>query len=107
MAVSTKDRERLNGEQQSAVQSYTDEYYEAKARGDKAGMQAAHDAAERVRSQAGYSGGADGSAGSAPSRTAEQAEQSVQRSSVTSARSPRSSTASARPINLPSSISTA
>ncbi len=79
MAVSTKDRERLNGEQQSAVQSYTDEYYEAKARGDKAGMQAAHDAAERVRSQAGYSGGADGSAGSAPSRTAEQVEQSVQR----------------------------
>ena len=42
-------------------------------------MQAAHDAAERVRSQAGYSGGADGSAGSAPSRTAEQVEQSVQR----------------------------
>ena len=79
MAVSTKDRERLNGEQQSAVQSYTDEYYEAKARGDKAGMQAAHDAAERVRSQAGYSGGADGSASSAPSRTAEQVKQSVQR----------------------------
>ena len=42
-------------------------------------MQAAHDAAERVRSQAGYSGGADGSAGSAPSRTAEQVERSVQR----------------------------
>ena len=79
MAVSTKDQERLNGEQQSAVQSYTDQYYEAKARGDKAGMQAAHDAAERVRNQAGYSGGADGSAVSAPSRTAEQVEQSVQR----------------------------
>ena len=31
MAVSTKDRERLNGEQQSAVQNYTDQYYEAKA----------------------------------------------------------------------------
>ena len=78
MAVSTKDRERLNGEQQSAVQSYTDEYYEAKARGDKAGMQAAHDAAERVRNQAGYSGGADGSAGSAPSRTAAEMERDVQ-----------------------------
>ena len=78
MAVSTKDRERLNGEQQSAVQSYTDEYYEAKARGDKAGMQAAHDAAERVRSQAGYSGGADGSAGSAPSRTAAEMDRDVQ-----------------------------
>ena len=60
MAVSTKDQERLNGAQQSAVQNYTDQYYEAKARGDKAGMQAAHDAAERVRNQAGYSGGADG-----------------------------------------------
>lgn len=47
MAVSTKDQERLNGAQQSAVQNYTDQYYEAKARGDKAGMQAAHDAAER------------------------------------------------------------
>ena len=53
MAVSTKDQERLNGAQQSAVQNYTDQYYEAKARGDKAGMQAAHDAAERVRNQAG------------------------------------------------------
>ena len=78
MAVSTKDRERLNGAQQSAVQNYTDQYYEAKARGDKAGMQAAHDAAERVRNQAGYSGGADGSAGSAPSRTAAEMERDVQ-----------------------------
>ena len=78
MAVSTKDQERLNGAQQSAVQDYTDQYYEAKARGDKAGMQAAHDAAERVRNQAGYSGGADGSAGSAPSRTAAEMERDVQ-----------------------------
>ena len=78
MAVSTKDQERLNGAQQSAVQNYTDQYYEAKARGDKAGMQAAHEAAERVRNQAGYSGGADGSAGSAPSRTAAEMERDVQ-----------------------------
>ena len=78
MAVSTKDRERLNGAQQSAVQNYTDQYYEAKARGDKAGMQAAHDAAERVRNQAGYSGGADGSSRSAPSRTASELERDVQ-----------------------------
>ena len=78
MAVSTKDQERLNGAQQSAVQNYTDQYYEAKARGDKAGMQAAHDVAERVRNQAGYSGGADGSAGSAPSRTAAEMERDVQ-----------------------------
>ena len=78
MAVSTKDQERLNGAQQSAVQNYTDQYYEAKARGDKAGMQAAHDAAERVRNQADYSGGADGSAGSAPSRTAAEMERDVQ-----------------------------
>ena len=78
MAVSTKDQERLNGAQQSSVQNYTDQYYGAKARGDKAGMQAAHDAAERVRNQAGYSGGADGSAGSAPSRTAAEMERDVQ-----------------------------
>ena len=78
MAVSTKDQERLNGAQQSAVQNYTDQYYEAKARGDKAGMQAAHEAAERVRNQAGYSGGADGSAGSALSRTAAEMERDVQ-----------------------------
>lgn len=72
MAVSATDKNRLNSEQQSAVQNYTDQYYEAKARGDKAGMQAAHAAAEKVRNQAGYSGGANGSGNTSvlPSRDA-------------------------------------
>ena len=60
MAVSTTDRNRLSSEQQSAVQNYTNQYNEAKARGDTQGMQAAHAAAEKVRNQAGYSGGANG-----------------------------------------------
>ena len=74
MAVSATDKNRLSSEQQSAVQSYTDQYYAAKARGDKAGMQAAHAAAESVRSQAGYTGGGNGSGNASvrPSQTAEQ-----------------------------------
>lgn len=36
-------------------------YEQAKARGDKAGMEAAHAGAEAIRAQLGYSGGADGS----------------------------------------------
>lgn len=74
MAVSATDKNRLSSEQQSAVQNYTDQYYEAKSRGDKAGMQAAHAAAEKVRNQAGYSGGANGSGNTSvrPSQTASQ-----------------------------------
>ena len=37
------------------------DYNDAKAKGDTAGMQAAHDRAEAIRNQNGYSGGADGS----------------------------------------------
>ena len=74
MAVSATDKNRLSSEQQSAVQNYTDQYYAAKARGDTAGMQAAHAAAESVRNQAGYSGGANGSGNTSvrPSQTASQ-----------------------------------
>lgn len=74
MAVSSTDKNKLSSEQQNAVQSYTDQYYAAKARGDTAGMQAAHAAAESVRNQAGYSGGGDGSGNASvrPSQTAEQ-----------------------------------
>lgn len=74
MAVSTTDRNRLSSEQQSAVQNYTNQYNEAKARGDTAGMQAAHAAAEKVRNQAGYSGGGDGSGNTStrPSQTSQQ-----------------------------------
>lgn len=74
MAVSTTDKNRLSSDQQSAVQNYTDQYYAAKARGDTAGMQAAHAAAESVRNQAGYSGGANGGGNTSvrPSQTAQQ-----------------------------------
>ena len=74
MAVSTTDRNRLSSEQQSAVQNYTNQYNEAKARGDTAGMQAAHAAAEKARNQAGYSGGGDGSGNTStrPSQTSQQ-----------------------------------
>ena len=74
MAVSTTDKNRLSSDQQSAVQNYTDQYYAAKARGDTQGMQAAHAAAEKVRNQAGYSGGAngDGNTSVRPSQTAQQ-----------------------------------
>ena len=74
MAVSATDKNKLNSAQQSAVQSYTDQYYAAKARGDTAGMQAAHAAAENVRNQAGYAGGANGSGNTSvrPSQTSSQ-----------------------------------
>lgn len=77
MAVSSTDKNKLSSDQQNAVQNYTNQYYEAKARGDKAGMQAAHAAAEKVRNQAGYSGGGDGSGNTSvtPSRTADQVQE--------------------------------
>lgn len=61
MAVSATDKNKLSSEQQAAVQSYTDQYYAAKAKGDTEAMNAAHAAAESVRNQAGYSGGSNGS----------------------------------------------
>lgn len=61
MALSSWDRSNLNSSQQSAIQKATDDYNRAMAAGDRAGMDAAHAAAESIRSQAGYSGGGDGS----------------------------------------------
>lgn len=43
------------------IRQYTENYDRAYAAGDKAGQQAAHDAAEKIRSKYQYSGGADGS----------------------------------------------
>lgn len=43
------------------IRQYTENYDRAYAAGDKAGQQAAHDAAERIRSKYQYSGGTDGS----------------------------------------------
>ena len=59
--VSSKDQSSLSKAQQSAVQKAANDYNAAAARGDTAGMAAAHAAAEAVRNSAGYSGGADGS----------------------------------------------
>lgn len=59
--VSSKDQSSLSTAQQSAVQKATNDYNAAAAKGDTAGMVAAHAAAEAVRNSAGYSGGSDGS----------------------------------------------
>lgn len=74
MAVSATDKNKLSSEQQAAVQSYTDQYYAAKAKGDTEAMNAAHAAAEKVRNSAGYSGGSNGSGNTSvsPTQTAQQ-----------------------------------
>jgi len=46
---------------QSVINQAKKDYADAHARGDKAGMAAAHERAEAERAKAGYSGGADGS----------------------------------------------
>lgn len=43
------------------IRQYTEAYNKAYADGDKAGQQAAHDAAEKIRAKYDYSGGVDGS----------------------------------------------
>ena len=42
------------------IRKYTEAYNKAYAEGDKAGQQAAHDAAEKIRAKYDYSGGVDG-----------------------------------------------
>lgn len=56
------DNAWTSDEDWNAIQSYKQQYEQAKAVGDTAGMEAAHAAAEKLRGQYGYSGGADGSA---------------------------------------------
>ena len=56
------DNAWTSDEDWNAIQSYKQQYEQAKAAGDTAGMDAAHAAAEKLRAQYGYSGGADGSA---------------------------------------------
>lgn len=62
MAISVYDDQLLTQEQKKQLEAFTDAWNRANAAGDRAGMESAHAAAERVRAQAGYSGGADGSA---------------------------------------------
>lgn len=61
MAISVYDEQFLNDEQRKRLRAFTDAWNEANARGDQAGMEAAHAAAERVRAEANYSGTRDGS----------------------------------------------
>lgn len=60
MALSSQDK-TLSASQQAQINKYTSDWNAAKAKGDQAGMDKAHAAAEAVRNQAGYSGGSDGS----------------------------------------------
>lgn len=59
--VSTHDQEHLSPSQQSKIDTATKAWEAANAAGDKAGMDAAHAAAEAVRATASYAGGTDGS----------------------------------------------
>lgn len=59
--VSTHDQTYLSPSQQSKIDTATKAWEAANAAGDKAGMEAAHAAAEAVRATAQYSGGQDGS----------------------------------------------
>ncbi len=63
--VSEQDRKSGNAD---VIQKYTDAYNAAAARGDKAGMNAAHAAVEKLRNESGYSGGADGTGSSSSSK---------------------------------------
>ena len=56
------DNAWTSDEDWNATQRYKQQYEQAKAAGDTAGMEAAHAEAEKLRGQYGYSGGADGSA---------------------------------------------
>lgn len=51
----------VGGEDKARLEAYGRAYNDAKAKGDTAGMEAAHQGAEGIRSGYGYSGGLDGS----------------------------------------------
>ncbi len=58
--LSVYDDSFLDEEQKNKIRAFTQEWWRAHEAGDQAGMDAAHAAAERVRAQAGYSGGEGG-----------------------------------------------
>lgn len=58
--LSSADK-RLSQSDQSKIKQYKSDWQAAYQKGDQAGMDAAHNAAESVRANAGYSGGSDGS----------------------------------------------
>lgn len=61
MALSDWDKKHLDLNQQRAVQTYTAEWEKAKRAGNTERMRWAHNGAETIRRQAGYSGGKEGS----------------------------------------------
>ena len=67
MALSSWDKKNLTGSQQRAVLSYTDAWEKAMRAGDTAAAQKAHESAEAIRRQAGYSGGTSGASFTAAS----------------------------------------
>lgn len=60
--ISNQDKQNLNAEQQKQIAALKDQWAAANAAGDQAGMDAAHQQAEQIRANAGYSGGAAGNA---------------------------------------------
>lgn len=58
--ISNIDQLLLSDDQQAALKRYKLAWSTANQKGDTAGMQAAHDGAERIRAAAGYSGGETG-----------------------------------------------
>lgn len=59
--LSKADTNKLSDHQQNQIKQLKQDWANANAAGDTAGMKAAHDAAEAIRSTEGYSGGSDGS----------------------------------------------
>lgn len=60
MALSEYDKKHLNGLQQQAVLTYTAQYERAVREGNQEAARMAHEGAEAIRRQAGYSGGVTG-----------------------------------------------
>ena len=62
MALSEWDKKHLTGGQQRAIVAYTQQYDSAMAAGNRNAAQKAHESAEAIRKQAGWTGGATGAA---------------------------------------------
>lgn len=60
MSTLSEQDKLLDADSQKQIQAYKDQWAAANAAGDKAGMDAAHKAAEAIRNAAGYSGGETG-----------------------------------------------
>ena len=70
--VLSRQDKRLSKREQTLIRDAKTSYYEAREKGDKAGMQAAHRSAENIRKSHGYSGGATGQESISPELTHEE-----------------------------------